>query len=71
MKLSIKIDTNDKKLNDNNFDLNGIKKINVPNNKANKPFLEDVNNMPIITNKINNRLIIFFRPNFLFWKKVA
>tara|TARA_A100001388_G_C28432204_1_gene340144 strand:+ start:346 stop:546 length:201 start_codon:yes stop_codon:yes gene_type:complete len=49
IKFSNKIDINEKKLNDNNLDFKGIKKINVPNKRANKPFLEDVNNIPIIT----------------------
>ena len=62
---------NDKKLNDNNLDFKGIKKINVPSSRANKPFLEDVNNIPIITKKMKNKLIIFLKFKFLFLKKVA
>ena len=71
MKFKNKIDINEKKLNESNFDFKGIKKINVPNNRANKPFLEDVNSIPIITKKIRNKLVIFFKSKPLFLKKVA
>mgnify|MGYP004323225103 CR=1 FL=1 len=62
---------NDKKLNEINFDFKGIKKITVPSNKANKPFLEEVNKVPIIIKTRRNPLVIFLELSFLLLKKVA
>ena len=62
---------NDKKLNGINFDFKGIKKTTVPNNKANKPFLEAVKKVPIIIRIIIIALIIFLKSKYLFLKKVA
>ena len=55
-----------KKLKENNLDFNGIKKINVPNNKPIKPFLEDVKKIPRIIKKIRIKLMTFLKSNFVF-----
>ena len=66
VKSNNKTDENDKKLKENNLDFNGIKKINVPNNKPIKPFLEDVKNIPRIIKKIRIKLMTFLKSNFVF-----
>ena len=66
IKSNNKADTNDKKPKENNLDFNGIKKINVANNKPIKPFLEDVKKIPRIIKKIRIKLITFLKSKFLF-----